>query len=74
MCVTRVSKVLFFWPWTVVLSLWSDQGKLRHHCWSGVRDQRALMVFSRLKKCLALTVETRLDVESQNHFVRLFQT
>lgn len=76
-CDTSVQGAVFLvtlWPWTVVLSLWSDQGDLRYHCWSGARDQRALLVFSGLKECLALTVETRLDVESQNPFVMLIQT
>lgn len=36
-----------------LLSLWSDQGDLPYHCWSGARDQRALLVFSGLMECLA---------------------
>lgn len=74
---TSVQDAIFLvtlWPWTVLLSLWSDQGDLRYHCWSGVRDQRALLVFLGLKECLALTVKTRLDVESQNPFVLLIRT
>lgn len=48
-----------------------DQGDLRYHCWYGAR---ALLVFSGLKECLAVTVETRLDVASQNPFALLVQT